>query len=381
MKLTTAFTAILIIPLMCFANPQPDQEIDELIVNNIFSGDWAKADSLLETQINKHPDNPKYYTLKGQYYFYTRYYNNVGLDNDSLIQKMGEYSLKAVELGEQDEMTLDDKFFVGTAYGYLSRYYIRFGAYWDTYRAASNCQSYLEEVLDEDPSYADAKMGIAVIEYFTSVQMNSFLGFVAWVAGVYGSRDSAMMNFHDVADNGYWFKDEAKFALTILYSSPVLEYDVAQARALSVQLHEKYPQNTFITGQYNQMRFLSLVEEKGVGFLESEFDSLRTTYEVTNAGILNGFGYNLLFNGRFEEAIVVLNTNMKLFPEIANCYDSLSEAYLAAGNPDMAIYYSQRCLEKLQSDTTINEGFRNLLRTTSEDRIEALGGDSGKVSI
>ncbi len=381
MKVKVTLFLILLIPILCFATPQSDKETDELIIYHIFSGDWALADSLLEAQIVKHPQSPKYYALKGPYYFYTRYYNNGALDNDSLIQKMAEYAQKAVEVGEKDEMTLDDKFFVGTAYGYLSRYHIRTGAYWETYKAAKNCQNYLEDVLEEDPSYTDAKMGLAVIEYFTSVQMQGFMGFVAWIAGVYGNRDSAMMMFHDIAENGYWFKDEAKFALAVLYRSPVLEYDVQQAEILSNQLYEKYPQNVFIINQYNQMRFLALVEDKGVQILESEIDSLQTKYQVTNAGILNGFGYNLLFNNRSDEAIVVFEVNIKLFPDIANCYDSLSEAYLTMGDTEKAIFYSQRCLEKLPADSTINEVFREQLRTISEERIEQLGGDTGKVNI
>jgi len=371
----------IIFPIICFANPQSDKEIDDLIIYHTFSGDWAMADSLLDAQIIKHPENPKYYSLKGPYYFYTRYFNQGVLDNDSLIQKMAEDASRAIEIGEKDEMTLDDKFFVGTAYGYLSRYYGRQFSFWDAYWAASSCQSYLNEVLEEDPSYTDAKMGLAVIEYFAAVRVGGFWGFVAWTVGMSGNRDTAMMQFHDVAENGYWFKDEAKFALTILYNSPLLEYNVAEAEKLINQLHEKYPQNPSILIQYDQIRFLALVEEKGVQFLETEFDSLQTKYEVTNANILNGFGYNLFFNNRIDEAIVTLKVNMKLFPSVANCYDSLSEVYLAAGNPDMALYYSQRCLEKLPADTTINEGFRNLLREGSEERIEALGGDTGKVNI
>jgi hypothetical protein len=381
MKITFIISLIMIIPILCYANPQSDKEIDELIIYHTFSGDWTKADSLLDAQINKYPESPKYYALKGPYYFYTRYFHQGVLNNDSLIQKMAEYASTAIEVGEKDGMTLDDKFFVGTAYGYLSRYYGRQFSLWDAYWAASSCRSYLTDVLEEDPSYSDAKMGLAVIEYFSAIQVQGFWGFVAWVAGISGNRDTAMMQFHDVAENGYWFKDEAKFALTVFYNSPRLEYNVAQAEKLSNHLYRKYPQNPFIANQYDQIRFLALVEEKGVEFLESEFDSLRTKYDVTNAGILNGFGYNLLFNNRFDEAIVTLKVNMKLFPAVANGYDSLSEAYLTAGNPEMAIYYSKRCLEKLPADTTINEDFRNLLRNTSEERIEALGGDTGKVNI
>lgn len=381
MRKLMIYSFVMIIPILCFANLESEKEIDEMITHHIFSGDWRLADSLLEAQIKKHPESPKYYALKGQYYFYTRYYNGGVLRGDSLIQKMGEYSQKAIEVGEKDEMTLEDKFFVGTAYGFLSRFHIRSGSYWDTYKSASNCQNYLNEVLEEDPSFTDAKMGLAVIEYFTWRQMRGFLGFVAWVAGVYGNRDSAMMKFHDVADNGYWLKYEAQFALAALYRFIGLEYNPQQAFAMSTQLYETFPQNPWIVNQYNELRFLNLVEEKGVDFLETEFDSLGTKYNVTNPGLLNGFGYSLSYANRFDEAITVLKTNIKLFPEIANGYDSLSEIYLNAGNPEMAIYYSQRCLEKLQSDSTINDNFRELLRTANEERIESLGGDTGKVNI
>ena len=72
---------------------------------------------------------------------------------------------------------------------------------------------------------------------------------------------------------------------------------------------------------------------------------------------------------------------MKLFPDFANSYDSLSEAYLLSGNPEMAIQYSLRRLEKLPADSTINDNFRNNLRQISEDRLEELGADSGKLNI
>ncbi len=108
--------------------------------------------------------------------------------------------------------------------------------------------------------------------------------------------------------------------------------------ALNIQLYNNFPQNVWIATQYDQLRFLALVEEKGVEFLESEFDSLETKYQVTNPGILNDFGYTLVFENRFNEAIEVFKINIKLFPEVANGYDSLSETYALAGNNDTAIY-------------------------------------------
>jgi tetratricopeptide (TPR) repeat protein len=179
-------------------------------------------------------------------------------------------------------------------------------------------------------------MGLAVIEYFSATQVTGVWGFIAWVLGMNGDRDTALQLFHDVAENGRWFKFEAQFALSAVYR--YFERDFEQALALNIQLYTNFPQNVWIATQYDQLRFLTLVEEKGVEFLESEFDSLETKYQVTNPGILNGFGYTLVFENRFNEAIEVFKINIKLFPEVANGYDSLSETYALAGNNDMAIY-------------------------------------------
>lgn len=381
MKKMTQTLIILIIPIICFANPRADEQIDQLIVFHTFSGDWARADSLLEAQISKYPDNPKYYALKGPYYFYIRYYNQGALDGDSLLQKMAEYSQKAIEVGEKSEMSLDDKFFVGTAYGYLSRFYGRQRSYWDAYWAAGSCRDYLNDVLEEDPSYTDAKMGLAVIEYFSATQVRGFWGFIAWVIGMSGDRDTALQQFHDVAENGSWFKYEAQFALAALYRFPGLENDHEQAIQISAQLYEKFPENVWISAQHYQLRFLGLVEEKGVEFLETEFDSLGTKYQITNPGILNNFGYTLSGQDRIDEAIEVFKINIQLFPEVANGYDSLSEAYALAGNNDMAIHYSRLCLEKLAADSTLNDAFRQNLLEINETRLEELGVNSDKLNI
>ncbi|MFL5561719.1 MAG: nuclear transport factor 2 family protein [Gemmatimonadaceae bacterium] len=52
---------------------------------------------------------------------------------------------------------------------------------------------------------------------------------------------------------------------------------------------------------------------------------------------LNGTGYALLSAKRANDAIEVLKLNVGLFPNSFNTYDSLGEAYLAAGETQLAI--------------------------------------------
>lgn len=60
---------------------------------------------------------------------------------------------------------------------------------------------------------------------------------------------------------------------------------------------------------------------------------------------LNGFGYQLLQVGKVDQAIVVLKLNAESYPESANVYDSLGEAYMVKGNKEEAIANYEKCLK------------------------------------
>ena len=62
-------------------------------------------------------------------------------------------------------------------------------------------------------------------------------------------------------------------------------------------------------------------------------------------GQLNRLGYFLMENKQLESAIAVLRFNTELFPKVANCYDSLGEAYMLAGNKELAIENYLKTLE------------------------------------
>jgi hypothetical protein len=59
---------------------------------------------------------------------------------------------------------------------------------------------------------------------------------------------------------------------------------------------------------------------------------------------LNIAGYRLLQHGRAAEAVAVLRLNAEVYPESANCYDSLGEAYAAAGDRERALANYEKAL-------------------------------------
>jgi dienelactone hydrolase len=89
-------------------------------------------------------------------------------------------------------------------------------------------------------------------------------------------------------------------------------------------------------------------------------------------GELNQFGYQLLQGGRGKDAIAVFKMNVDTYPQSANVYDSLSDAYLADGNTVEALKYAEKTLQVLATDTRANADFKQLIRESAEKKIREL---------
>jgi cytochrome c-type biogenesis protein CcmH/NrfG len=60
---------------------------------------------------------------------------------------------------------------------------------------------------------------------------------------------------------------------------------------------------------------------------------------------MNLLGYHFLQNEKTKDAIMLLKLNTIAFPNSANVFDSLGEAYLKDGQIDLAILNFERSLE------------------------------------
>lgn len=64
-----------------------------------------------------------------------------------------------------------------------------------------------------------------------------------------------------------------------------------------------------------------------------------------NEGTLNQLGYNILTKGDTQDAIQVFQMNVQEYPKSWNCYDSLGEAYMKAGQKELAIENYNKSIE------------------------------------
>jgi len=73
-------------------------------------------------------------------------------------------------------------------------------------------------------------------------------------------------------------------------------------------------------------------------------DSYDDSFEAQEYS-MNAIGHRMMQQGKAEQAVEVFKLNTQLYPQSANAFDSLAEAYRAAGKKDAAIQNYQRSLE------------------------------------
>jgi len=126
-----------------------------------------------------------------------------------------------------------------------------------------------------------------------------------------------------------------------------------------------------------ESRFLALADEPdGMRKAEQMFANQRRadpSVVLFSEALINRFGYEHLAIGDTKVAIELFQMNVTAYPNSPNVYDSLGDAYLAAGQKDLARQNAQKALELLASDTTDPARLRDGIRQSAEQKLKQLG--------
>ena len=90
------------------------------------------------------------------------------------------------------------------------------------------------------------------------------------------------------------------------------------------------------------------------------FKTDSTNAYINTESSINNLGYRLIEMKRLEHAIEIFKLNVESYPQSANAYDSLAEAYMMNGNKELAIKNYERSLELNPANSNAVEMLRKL---------------------
>jgi CubicO group peptidase (beta-lactamase class C family) len=92
----------------------------------------------------------------------------------------------------------------------------------------------------------------------------------------------------------------------------------------------------------------AIITQKGVDFAVRQYRELKRTrpngFDFREPQ-LNWLGYDLLGAGKVKEALEIFKLNVEAYPQSANAYDSLAEAYMRNGDKESAVKNYEKSLE------------------------------------
>lgn len=106
---------------------------------------------------------------------------------------------------------------------------------------------------------------------------------------------------------------------------------------------------------------LQIIMEKGIEPALQSYNALKQAKDYyTSESQFNSLGYRLLGMKKVREAIEIFKLNVEAYPQSANVYDSLGEAYAMSGNKELAIKNYERAVELNPQDANAIEMLKKL---------------------
>ena len=170
--------------------------------------------------------------------------------------------------------------------------------------------------------------------------------------GLFMDKDNPGQFGHDGADEGFQailtMHAESGKGLAIMANS---DNGITVGDILVRKIAKEYGWNYRFSDQpgMEAAHMLVLVAKvKNVQAALQRYTELKKTpsadYAVTER-TLNILGYMLLSSGQTQDAITVFQRNVREYPESGNVYDSLGEAYMNAGQKELAIQNYEKSLQ------------------------------------
>jgi tetratricopeptide (TPR) repeat protein len=349
----------------------------------------AEAVSAFERIRERHPESPAADFLLGAIEWHRVTTGAQGMMSGGEAERAFFARMdSAIGLGERalerDEDDLQARFFLGGAFGYKARYLALQEDWWGAYRTGKKGVHHLEGVVERDPDFGDAYLGLGIYHYYADV-VPKFVKIFGALVGLDGDRERGLEEIRRARRDGVLVEEECRFFLAEIEST--FEHDQWAALAWARSLRDEYPENELFTWLHarvlDELHLVDLATAEWtllrgrvqgsrlVGFIEYRL-ARSTLYggdfagaaaklrELLDYGRLGSaritmwgrlrYGLALDFLGRHEEALAQYRIARDL--DASDLAKDRASARIFAGHPDPSVV----SLEELAETAAILEG-------------------------
>ena len=203
---------------------------------------------------------------------------------------------------------------------------------------------------------------------------------VEWLAGLSPDPRNQLVRY-PTGGHGYQMFDAHKelpgmivnwFVSTLKTSPGAIGTDAATQAAASTH-----------AAMSAEVSFLELIDQPGGPARAAQMfaDARRKDPDAVlfSEVLMNRIGYEHFQQDNDPQgAIELLKLNVLAYPNSPNVYDSLGDAYMAAGQKELARANSKKALELLSTNTSYNPATRQAIKTNAEQKLKALGDTAAK---
>ncbi|MFA4923880.1 MAG: tetratricopeptide repeat protein, partial [Ignavibacteriaceae bacterium] len=253
-KFLILFLAVFLFPGVQYAGDlSPHSRLNEGI-QSVYNFEFDKAESIFSSLLKRNPNDlfANHFSATLSFWKYLgsnkkKYFEEFLHQSDATIAKT-EQNLSG---NPKNKETL---YILGAAYGYRAIAYGKAEKFLDMIWASKKSNSYLEDVLEIDPNYYDAYLGIGLIKFALS-QVPSGFKWALSMIGFDGDSEKGLSYLKISAEKGNYSRIEAEYYLSQLYAEFYFDYDKAKTHL--VKLTQHFPGNLLF--KYS----LGVIEVKG----------------------------------------------------------------------------------------------------------------------
>ncbi len=261
--------------------------------------DFEEAQSKFESLIEKYPSAPSGYLgiAKMHLWFF------LGAQDPGEFGIFEKYASLALEKGEAMADKYPDSkevlYLLGEINTMRAIAFTTKGSTLDAFWATKSAIGYYEDVLDLDPEFYDAYLGIGLFKYALSYVPGVFQWALS-LTGLSADEELGLKYIEYAAKGGKRFQTEALFHLSKMYMDYVANY--TESEKILDELLAKYPDNVLFHYQYAILKMKSRNPEEAEPALRKILELNNPYFEQTTAFSLFLLGDINFSRNNFEKA-------------------------------------------------------------------------------